>query len=212
MNALTKDSVLISSQKMQESEELSLNIQEEALKAVQSIKKGRVLLYPSDTLWGLGCDITNQSAVARIYEIKQRDPKKPFILLVNSIQMLKRYIVMIHPRVETLLMHHVQPLTLIYQSNGQLPSYIVPEDETVAIRVTKDPFCRAVITQLNQPLISTSANSAGSKTPITFDEIEDRILEMTDDIADRRLEKNNTGQPSVIGTFNHKGELDFIRD
>ncbi len=197
---------------MQETEELSLIIQEEALRAVASIKKGRVLLYPSDTLWGLGCDITNKSAVERIYEIKKREPNKPFILLVNSIQMLKRYIVMIHPRVETLLMHHVQPLTLIYQSNGELPSHIVPSNETVAIRVTKDPFCRAVISQLDQPLISTSANSSGLDTPLSFDDIEERVLEMVDDIADKRLAINNTGQASVIGTFNHKGELDFIRD
>ena len=208
---MIKDSVLISSDKMQEREELSLIIQEEAVRAVQSIKKGRVLLYPSDTLWGLGCDITNKSAVERIYEIKKRDPKKPFILLVNSIQMLKRYIVMIHPRVETLLMHHVQPLTLIYQSNGLLPEHVVANNETVAIRVTKDPFCRAVISQLDQPLISTSANTASLPTPLVFEDIEERILEMVDDVADRRLEINNTGEASVIGTFNHKGELDFIR-
>ncbi len=197
---------------MHETQELSLIIQEEARKAVLSIKKGRVLLYPSDTLWGLGCDITNKSAVARIYEIKQRDPNKPFILLVDSIEMLKRYISMIHPRVETLLMHHVQPLTIIYKANDVLPDHLLPDSETVAIRVTHDPYCQAIISQLDQPLISTSANTASFPTPLLYEEIEERILEMVDDIADQRLYAKATKQASVIAVFNKKGELDFLRN
>ncbi len=197
---------------MQETEEISSITDNEIDKAVISLKKGRVLLYPSDTIWGLGCDITNVSAVARVYEIKNRPSTKPFILLVDSIDMLKRYIKMIHPRVETLLMHHKQPLTIIYEASQAVPDHLIPESDTIAIRVTHDPFCKSIISRLDQALISTSANTAGHPYPTTYDEIEEVVISMADDIVDRRLEKEASLQtPSVLATFNKKGELDFIR-
>lgn len=197
---------------MQENGQLSSIIQEEIIKAKASLRKGRVLLYPTDTVWGLGCDIFNESAVKRIYEIKQRSYDKPLVLLVSSIEMLKKYILRIHPRVETLLTHHVQPLTIIYKASEEVPDYLVSEQKTVAIRVTHDPFCRHLVTMINQPLISTSANVSGTTHPGSYEEIDPRIIEMADDIVNPQLENDHIPHhPSVIATFNHKGELDFIR-
>jgi len=196
---------------MQENGELSLILQDEVEKAAQSIRKGRVLLYPTDTIWGLGCDIFNKSAVERVYEIKQRPRTKPFILLVDSIAMLKKYISQIHPRVETLLMHHIQPLTIIYQADDLLPDYLTSEDETIAIRVTHDLFCSKLITLHGKPIISTSANVAGKDFPTSFEDIDSDVKEMADDIVNPSLEKSGTQLPSVLARYNHKGELDFIR-
>ena len=206
-------SVLNTDRKMQENSQMSPSIQEEVTRAVTALRKGRVLLYPTDTIWGLGCDIFNESAVKRIYEIKQRPENKPFVLLVDSIEMLKKYIKDIHPRVETLLTHHIQPLTIIYQSNGTLPDYLVSEEGTLAIRVTQDEFCKQIIGALGQPIISTSANRAEQPYPKNFQEIDEVILKMADDIVDFRIKGEEGDQiPSVIATFNHKGDLSFIRN
>jgi L-threonylcarbamoyladenylate synthase len=196
---------------MQENSELSYTLQQEVEKAASIIRRGRVILYPTDTIWGLGCDIYNESAVKRIYEIKERPSDKPFILLVSSIEMLKRYIVDIHPRVETLLTHHVQPLTIIYEANEELPPYLVAPDGTVAIRVTHDPFCKALIHLIDQPIISTSANVSNEDFPTSFDMISPQILEMTDDIIHINMPTDGERAPSVIASFNHKGELEILR-
>ena len=197
---------------MQETEQLSSIIQEEIQRAKEALRKGRVLLYPTDTVWGLGCDIHNESAVKRIYEIKQRPSDKPFVLLVHSIEMLKKYIERIHPRIETLLTHHVQPLTIIYKANDLLPDYLLSEERTVAIRVTHDPFCKHLIQLIDKPLISTSANVSGVPYPNSYEDIEERVIEMADDVINPELERDAIPHyPSVIATFNHKGELNFIR-
>jgi len=196
---------------MEQSIEVSSVIQSEIESSVAALKKGHVILYPSDTIWGLGCDITNESAVARIYEIKKRARSKPLILLVNSIEMLKRYIVFIHPRVETLLTHHKKPLTIIYEASAEVPSYLLNKEGTIGIRVTQDPYCAGVIKKIDQALISTSANRAGKPHPDSYEQISDKIREMVDHAVDPVLDKGESQLPSVIAVFNKKGELDFLR-
>jgi len=195
---------------MEQSIEVSA-IQSEIQGCSTALKRGHVVLYPSDTIWGLGCDIRNESAVERVYEIKNRDRSKPFILLVNSIEMLKKYIVFIHPRVETLLTHHTKPLTIIYEASAEVPPYLLNEKRTIGVRVTHDPFCSGVIDAMGQALISTSANVAGEDAPQSFDEISEKIRELTDYTVDAVLDKPHPQLPSVIATFNKKGELDFLR-
>ena len=197
---------------MQENGHLSSIIQDEVERAALALRKGYVILYPTDTVWGLGCDLFNESAVKRIFEIKQRSEDKPLVLLVSDIEMLKRFIDRIHPRIETLLSHHVQPLTLIYKASEALPGYLTSPEGTVAIRVTHDEFCQKLIGKIRQPLISTSANCSGKPHPGSYSEIDSRIIEMTDEIINRELESEIAPHaPSVIATINHKGELDFIR-
>ena len=196
---------------MQEKVELSDSIHEEGLKAAEAIRMGKVILYPTDTIWGLGCDIFNHNAVKRIFEIKARPENKPFILLVSSLQMLKRY-VYIHPRVETLLAYHQKPLTLIYPKVRNLPEYLLAEDGSIAIRLGHDPFCKFLIDKIDKPIISTSANIGGEPFPKSFNEISPTVKEMVDHTVQLNIEKaEEEAQPSIIATFNHKGELDFLR-
>lgn len=197
---------------MQEIEQFSQTIEEQVADTVAALRRGLVILYPTDTIWGLGCDLTNNSAVKRIYEIKKRPQNKPFVLLVNDVEMLKRYVDRIHPRIETLLAHHVQPLTIIYDGAKNLPDICIAEEGTVAIRVVKHPFCEAVIKAIDQPLISTSANFAGNEFPSEFSEIDPQIIEMADMVVDPSLnESMSTKQPSVIASYSGKGELNIIR-
>ncbi len=196
---------------MEESRHLSPKLQEEVHKALEAVKKGRVILYPTDTIWGLGCDITNQSAVERIYEIKNRPRTMPLILLVSSIKMLKDY-VEIHPRIETLLSYHKKPLTLIYPKTRNLPEYILSKDGSIGIRVAQDDFCQVLISQLEKPIVSTSANMTGEPYPKSYDDIDPEVKKLADHIVDYQpaLAEEEV-MPSIIATFNHKGELDFIR-
>jgi len=115
---------------MIQNDQLSLVMRQEIDKAVQALRRGLVILYPTDTIWGLGCDITNKSAVERVFEIKERPTNKPLIILVDSVSMLKQCIGSIHPRIETLLVVHDQPLTIIYPANEALPSYLTSEEHT----------------------------------------------------------------------------------
>lgn len=179
---------------------------------VEMVKRGQVILYPTDTIWGLGCDAKNEKAVLRIYKIKKRPLDQPMIILVDSIEMLKEYVSRIHPRVETLLSMHQQPLTVIYPHGNQLPEVVTGGKKTVGIRVVRDAFCQEIIRQLGGPIVSTSANVTGKPWPKGFGEISSEILKASDYVVRYRRDEKATGEPSVIATFNAKGVLNFIRD
>lgn len=196
---------------MEQSLEVSSVIQSEITNCVDALRRGHVIVYPSDTIWGIGCDLLNESAVSRVYEIKQRSREKPLLLLVESIAMLKNYIKGIHPRVETLLTHHTKPLTIIYEASAEVPPYLLNEEQTIGVRVVSDPFCASLIGAIKKPLISTSANIAGEPYPKNFDEINPKVLELADYVVDQSLDRPGPQEPSVIATYNKKGELDFIR-
>ena len=176
-----------------------------------TLTNGGVILYPTDTIWGIGCDVFALEAVEKIYKIKKRPRELPFILLVSDIAMLKRY-VNIHPRLETLLVYHEKPLTLIYEEVYDLPESVLSEEGTIAIRVTHDPFCQRVIEQLDSPLVSTSANVSGESFPNCFDDITGDILRHMDYVVEYRREDKEQRTPSVMAEFNNKGELFFIRE
>jgi L-threonylcarbamoyladenylate synthase len=177
-----------------------------------TLEKGGVILYPSDTIWGIGCDATNVKAIEKIYKIKKRPPSAPLIVLVDSIDMLKHYVSRIHPRVETLLSLHLQPLTIVYHGVKGLPDILHSDRKTVGIRVVLDPFCQAVIRRFGRPIISTSANVSGTPWPKGFGEISSEIIKASNYIVRHRREEKNTGQPSVVATYDAKGELTFLRE
>lgn len=179
--------------------------------AVSALAKGGVILYPTDTIWGLGCSALDEKAIARIYKIKQRDQDKPFIILVSDIDMLKRYVTKMHPRVETLLTLHERPLTIIYPEVQNLPDIVKSDNGTVAIRITRDPFCKALVERLDMPITSTSANSAGQTFPKGFGEISSSIIKKADYVVKHRQGERYTGAPSVIAQYNFKGQLEFLR-
>ncbi len=185
-----------------------LDIIDESLEVVQS---GGVILYPTDTIWGIGCDPFDQKAVDKILQLKNREADKAFILLVNSVDMLKEYLVRLHPRVETLLSYHKRPLTIVYDNPTNLPESLIAQDGTIGIRVTTDAFCRHFIDRLGKPLISTSANVSGQPYPANYDAISAQIIEGVDYVVNLRQSDDKEVQPSVLASVNAQGELEFLR-
>lgn len=212
LNEREQDSVLAVINQDRNMVHNSIDIETEVHRTVQALRKGHVILYPTDTIWGLGCDFTNESAVKRIYEIKNRDENQPFLLLVDSIEMLKRYVARIHPRIETLLVYHEQPLTLIYKSPIGIPNYLLSKTNTVAIRYVKHRFCQELITHFGKPIVSTSANRSGETFPKNYRDISKTILQQTDYIVQYAQDDLTENAPSVLASYNAKGELEFLRE
>lgn len=179
---------------------------------VAMLKRGMVICYPTDTIWGIGCDVFQEEAVARIGEIKGRPSEKGYILLVSSIEMLKRYVPKVHPRLETLLSFHQRPLTVIYDRSVGLPASVKAPDGSVAIRVVLDEFCQELIETLNCPLVSTSANQSGEPFPATFGGISSEILKSVDYVVKHRQDDKTPGEPSAIAKLDRHLELDFLRE
>ena len=179
--------------------------------AVRCLKDGKVLLYPSDTIWGLGCSTDFPEALDRLYEIKQRPGSKAAILLVDSIDMLKKYIDYIHPRVETLMGFHKRPLTVIYKHAKNLDPRFTAQDGSIAIRVCEDLFCKALIQEIKGPLVSTSANFNGIDAPAHFGEIDPLLIQQVGYVVKYRQDDTSKNQVSSIIRFDPEGELEFIR-
>ncbi|MDX1653282.1 MAG: L-threonylcarbamoyladenylate synthase [Brumimicrobium sp.] len=153
---------------------------EDVREITDALKRGNTILYPSDTLWALGCDATNEKAVERIFSIKERPENKPFIVLVNSVMMLERYVPEFPEVCYDLIDNSEKPLTIIFDNPDGLPDLIKGEDGSLGIRITKDPLCSQIIRGLNKPLLSTSANKHGKPFPKSFEEIDPVVIERTD--------------------------------
>ena len=174
------------------------------------LNQGKTILYPTDTIWGIGCDAQNINAIKKIYRIKQREQDKPFIILVSSIEMLKEYVQDIHPRIETLLLYHNRPLTLIYPKGKNIPSILI-KNKKIAIRIVQEPVIARLIEIFGRPIVSTSANIAGTDFPKTFNDIDIKILNAVDYIFNYKRTETIPGAPSVIATYNKNGKLKFLR-
>lgn len=177
---------------------------------IKILNDGKVILYPTDTIWGLGCDAHNLKAIHKIYDIKKREKDKPLIILVSDIDMLKKYVKYIHPRIETLLHYHNRPLTLLFKKEINLPE-ILMKNGNIAIRIIKDNVIANLIKEFGKPIVSTSANISGHPFKGTYDDIEQKIKNSVHYIF--KYGRNNSvgGQPSVIATFNKNGKLKFLR-
>ncbi len=169
------------------------------------------ILFPTDTIWSVGCDATNAVAIERIKKLKQTNNTDSLIVLVDSIEMLKRYVEEVHPRLETLMMFHTRPMTVIYNQTKDLPENALT-DEKVAIRVVNDPFCQRIIRTLGKPIITTSANIKTQPFPTIFGEISSEVIRNVDYIARHRRTDKTPQQPSVIVRYDGKGELVFVRE
>lgn len=178
---------------------------------VKVLRNDGVILYPTDTVWGMGCSIFSISGADKIYTIKQRDRSKPLLILVDSIEMLKKYIADIHPRVETLLVYHKQPLTIIYKANNRLPIHLLCGNHTIGIRVVQDEFCKSLINLLGHPITSTSANLSNQETPKTYCAIPDEVKNQSDYVVHYRRQDKIIYPPSVIARFDQKGNLIVLR-
>ena len=178
---------------------------------VDVLHSGGLIIYPTDTIWGIGCDATDESAIQKIYELKQRKAGKPFIVLVSDREMLQDYVSDIHPRVESLLYYHQQPLTIIYKNVINLPEIVRGQKGTVAIRIVQDAYCQEFIRNFGKPIVSTSVNISKDSAPQHFAEISFDLLDQVDYIsAHRRTEKMQT-KPSTIISYNSNGKINFLR-
>lgn len=181
-------------------------------KTIATLENGGTILYPSDTIWGLGCDATQGNAVERIFKIKARPTDKPFILLMADMEMATEYVGAFHPKLDRLLQYHERPLTIVFQQCRNLPAISHGTDGSVAVRIVKDEFCRRLIDKLGKPLISTSANKNGSPFPQHFGEISSDIISMVDYVTPYRQQEDSPTEPSVIVTLSQKEELVFLRN
>ena len=175
------------------------------------LDEGGIILYPTDTIWGVGCDAFHHQAVDRIFQLKNRPGNKKLICLVSSIEMLKQYVPKIHPRLETLLFHHERPLTIIYDRPVNLPRHLLSDDGSIGIRIARDSFCQLLIERYKKPLIATSANISDRHFPNNYGEISTEIIKGVDKVIKlKQLDCTVTG-PSVIAKIAENGDLTFLR-
>lgn len=175
------------------------------------MKDGGVILYPTETVWGLGCDALQEQAVERIYELKNRPKDKRVLLLLDSLAHLREYIERVPPKASSLIEYHERPLTIVYDNPQNLPDYLLSEDGSIAIRITRDPFCKALVKELNRPLVSTSANLSGQQPARSYKELDRQLVEGADAVAYYRREEVSEQPPSQIVRIDAKGDLEFIR-
>ncbi len=178
--------------------------------SLKALKSTQILLYPTDTVWGIGCDATNEQAVAKVYKIKQRLESKSLIILVDGIEMLQKYIPTISKNILAILSDTNKPTTIIYQNPIRLAKNVVANDNTVAIRIVKNEFCKQLITAFGKPIVSTSANSSGLPTPKSFKEIEKSILDSVDYIVNLQREEVNDKSSTILKVADN-GELIVLR-
>ncbi|NQY05441.1 MAG: threonylcarbamoyl-AMP synthase [Flavobacteriaceae bacterium] len=180
-------------------------------KTLTALKHGKTILYPTDTVWGIGCDATNFNAIEEILKLKQREKGKTMIVLVDSIQMLKRYVYKIPSTAYTIIEHNTKPTTIIYDKPMGISENLVASDNTLAIRIVQNDFCRKLIRKFKKPIVSTSANISGERTPKSFSEISPEILKGVDYVVNLYQNKKST-KPSSIIKLSNNGMVKVIRE
>lgn len=186
-------------------------MQKEIEKVLEILNQGGLILYPTDTVWGIGCDATNPEAVKKIYELKQREDSKSLICLAVDDRMLKNYIIEI-PKVALELIDIAnKPTTIVYDNAKNLASNLIAEDGTIAFRIPDDEFCYWLLRKFNKPIVSTSANISGQPTPKSFKEISNDILKGVDYVVNLHHEKI-CNKPSSIIKLGNDGTVKIIRE
>lgn len=186
-------------------------MREEIQKAVEVLKAGGIILYPTDTIWGIGCDASNSDAVKKVYEIKKRREAKSLIALVDSDVRLERTIEEVPEVAWDLIEFSEKPVTIIYDKPIGVAPNAVNKDNSLGVRIVKDKFCKEVIRALNKPIISTSANISGERQANCFSEISEEIKNSVDHIVNLRQEELNLNQSSMIIKLDTSGLINIIR-
>lgn len=166
--------------------------------AIAALKDGKTILYPTDTIWGLGCDATNEAACQQILELKKRPADKSFVLLADSFQMIEKYIPEFPEVVYDLVDYADKPLTVIYPGATGLAPAVLAADGSVGIRLTKDPICLQLIRAIRKPIVSTSANISGEPFPTCFDEVPDELKNGVGAVVQERLKEKCTSPSQII--------------
>lgn len=183
-------------------------------RTVEVLKQGGIILYPTDTVWGLGCDATNKEAIEKIYRLKKRAEAKAMIVLVDSINNVARYVKSVIPMADELYeaSRGGKPLTLIMPSGVGVAENLLPEEGSIAIRVPEHRFCELLLRKLRRPLVSTSANISGEATPVSFREIPQEIVDGVDYVVPRECEGSMSGKPSSIIMLSSDYGVKVIRE
>jgi L-threonylcarbamoyladenylate synthase len=180
-------------------------------KALEILKTGGIILYPTDTIWGIGCDATNEKAVEKIYKIKKREDSKSMLVLMENPALLERYVTEVPEIAWDLVEIASTPLTVIYPNAKNLARNLIAEDGSIGIRFTKEAFTSQLLKRFRRPLVSTSANISGEKSPAFFDEISEEIKKQVNYIVKYRQNDINPAQPSSIIKLGVGGQIDIIR-
>jgi L-threonylcarbamoyladenylate synthase len=186
-------------------------LKEEINKTLQILKDGGVILYPTDTVWGLGCDATNEEAVAKVNEIKGRSADKSLIVLLENDNKLQSYVTEIPDVAYELIEYAENPMTIIFAGAKNLAKNVINADGSIGIRVVKHDFCEQLLQRFRKPIVSTSANISGEPTPQFFDDISDEIKDAVDYIVDYQQEDRTEKKPSTIIKLGPSGQFEFIR-
>lgn len=183
----------------------------EVEKALNILRSGGVILYPTDTIWGIGCDAADEKAVQRIYQIKKREDSKSMIILVADERDVLRYVAAPDLSVFDFIEEQTRPTTIIFEHAIGLPDNLVAEDGSIAIRIVRDEFCRHLIKRLRKPIVSTSANISGQASPKNFSEVSEEIKNAVDHVVQWRQNDLSSSQPSQIIKWNNNGNYKIIR-
>ena len=189
--------------------------EEDIRKAVETMRKGGVILYPTDTVWGIGCDATNAEAVAKVYKIKQRDDSKALICLVDSDARMQRYFRNVPDvawqLVDSMKEGDAKPTTLILDGAINLAANLIAEDGSVGIRITNEPFSKELCYRFQKAIVSTSANISGEPAAQNYCDIDPRIIEAVDYVCWSRRQEHKPHTPSSIIRLKENGEVTIIR-
>ena len=186
-------------------------MRQEINNALEVLKNGGVILYPTDTVWGLGCDATNEEAVAKVNAIKGRSADKSLIILLDNENKLQSYVTEIPEVAYELIEYAENPMTIVFSGAKNLAKNVINSDGTIGIRIVKHDFCGQLLQRFRKPIVSTSANISGEPTPKFFDEISEEVKDAVDYIVDFDQENRTVKKPSTIIKLGPSGQFEFIR-
>lgn len=184
---------------------------EDIKKAIEVLREGGIILYPTDTIWGIGCDATNEEAVEKLYAIKHRDKSKSMLILLDNPGKLQAYIQDVPDIAWDLFDLTDKPLTIIFENAKNLAPNLINSDGTIGIRITNEDFSRNLCMRFRKPIVSTSANIAGQDAPQNFNDIDPEIIDMVDYVVEYRQDEMYKQTPSSIIKLGSSGEIDIIR-
>jgi L-threonylcarbamoyladenylate synthase len=180
--------------------------------AVEVLRKGGLILYPTDTIWGIGCDATNPEAVSKIYKLKQREDSKSMLVLIENPNLLNTYLDTVPEIAWELIEVTDKPLTIIYPKAKNLALNLVAADGSIGVRVVKHPFCEKLLQTFRKPIVSTSANISGASFPKKFSEIDRAIIDGVDFVVPVDYDESKNPVPSGIIQLGLKGEVKVVRE
>lgn len=184
---------------------------EDLKKAIEVLKQGGIILYPTDTIWGIGCDATNEAAVEKIHAIKQREKDKAMLVLLDNPAKLQTYVQDVPEIAWDLIELTDKPLTIIFNNAKNLAQNLISQDGSIGIRVTSEEFSSELCKRFRKPIVSTSANISGQPAPQNFHEIEPEILELVDYVVEYRQNDMSKSAPSSILKLSYNGTIEIIR-